>query len=127
MGELDKVYEFGLNLPATIATFRAGCILQGYLLKPMGKAFEEDPNLSSLLVAFAKEINENVPRAKCLMAKLFTETTAVFPVMCASISYLQTMVTTNLPSAQTVALPRRFRASRIQALRQGGRLQCTMA
>ena len=53
---LDKEFDFGLNLPATIATFRAGCILQGYLLQPMTKAFEEDPNLSSLLVAFAPEI-----------------------------------------------------------------------
>merc|ERR1712060_58315 len=32
---LDKEFGFGLNLPATIATFRAGCILQGYLLQPM--------------------------------------------------------------------------------------------
>merc|ERR1712228_37575 len=102
--ELDKVHEFGLDLPATIATFRAGCILQGYLLQPMAKAFEDDPNLSSLLVAFAKEIKESMPRAKGLIAKLFTETTAAFPVMCASLTYLQTMVTTNLPSAQTVAL-----------------------
>merc|ERR1712032_1439555 len=106
MGELDKVYEFGLNLPATIATFRAGCILQGYLLKPMTKAFEDDPKLSSLLVAFSNEIKENMPRAKNLLGKLFTETTASFPVMCASVGYIQTMVTTTLPSAQTVALQR---------------------
>merc|ERR1712032_1709667 len=91
--ELDKVYEFGLNLPETIATFRAGCILQGYLLKPMTKAFEEDPNLSSLLVAFAKEIKENFARAKGLLGKLLGGTTVAVPVMCSSLTYLQTMVT----------------------------------
>merc|ERR1712048_665064 len=60
--ELDKEFSFGLNLPATIATFRAGCILQGALLKPMTKAFEDDPQFSSLLVAFAPEVVENMPR-----------------------------------------------------------------
>jgi len=35
---LDKEFDFGLNFPATIATFRAGCILQGYLLQPMTRA-----------------------------------------------------------------------------------------
>merc|ERR1711862_947504 len=103
---LDKEFSSGLNLPATIATFRAGCILQGYLLKPMTKAFEDDPNLSSLLVAFAKEIEGNLPRAKRLIGKLLGEPTVAVPVMCSSLTYLQTMVTKNLPSAQTVALQR---------------------
>jgi 6-phosphogluconate dehydrogenase len=35
---MDEKFEFGLKLPATIATFRAGCILQGFLLEPMTKA-----------------------------------------------------------------------------------------
>merc|ERR1711988_2004017 len=66
---LDKEYKFGLNLPATIATFRAGCILQGYLLQPMTKAFEKDPNLSNLLVAFAPEISANMPRFQRMIGK----------------------------------------------------------
>merc|ERR1712178_102975 len=57
--ELDKEFQFGLNLPATIATFRAGCILQGYLLEPMTKAFEKDPHISNLMIAFAPEIKDN--------------------------------------------------------------------
>merc|ERR1719389_312456 len=67
---LDKEFEFGLNLPATIATFRAGCILQGYLLRPMTKAFEENPNLSSLLAAFAPEILQNMSRYKRMVGKM---------------------------------------------------------
>lgn len=46
---MDEKFEFGLNLPATIATFRAGCILQGFLLEPMTKAFEDKPDLENLL------------------------------------------------------------------------------
>merc|ERR1719246_184435 len=65
--ELDKQNDFGINLPATIATFRAGCILQGQLLTPMTKAFEENPDLSNLMAAFSKEITENVPRMKRVM------------------------------------------------------------
>merc|ERR1719482_1042976 len=77
--ELDKQFEFGLNLPATIATFRAGCILQGYLLQPMTKAFEDDPNLSSLLVAFAPEIQANMRRFKRLAGKICSDTDVCVP------------------------------------------------
>merc|ERR1719433_2258904 len=61
---LDKEFGFGLNLPAIIATFRAGCILQGYLLSPMTKAFEEDPNIPNLMCAFSTEIRNNLPRVR---------------------------------------------------------------
>merc|ERR1712060_992574 len=67
---LDQQFEFGLDLPATIATFRAGCILQGYLLGPMTQAFEINPNLSSLLCAFAPEIQTNLPKFRKLIAKV---------------------------------------------------------
>merc|ERR1719440_2767812 len=87
--QLDKQFEFGLNLPATIATFRAGCILQGYLLQPMTKAFEENPNLSSLLVAFAPEIKENMPRYKNLVANVCQKTNVSVPVLLSSLSYIQ--------------------------------------
>jgi len=103
---LDKEFEFGLNLPATIATFRAGCILQGYLLKPMTKAFEDNPNLSSLLVAFAPEIATNMPRYKRMVAKVIGDGSACVPVMLTSLSYIQTMVSTQLPAGQAVALQR---------------------
>jgi len=103
---MDKEFEFGLNLPATIATFRAGCILQGYLLEPMTKAFEGDPNLSNLIVAFASEVSENMPRFKRVVAKVVGEGGASLPVMLASLSYIQTMVATSIPSGQAVALQR---------------------
>jgi 6-phosphogluconate dehydrogenase len=103
---LDKEFEFGLNLPATIATFRAGCILQGYLLQPMTKAFEEDPNLSSLLVAFAPEIKENLGRYKRLIGKVMGEGNASIPVLLSSLGYIQTMTATTITSAQVTALQR---------------------
>merc|ERR1712178_197218 len=67
--ELDKQFEFGLNLPATIATFRAGCILQGFLLEPMTKAFEENPKLPNLVCAFAQEITDNFARYRRLVGR----------------------------------------------------------
>jgi len=103
---LDKEFEFGLNLPATIATFRAGCILQGYLLQPMTKAFEENPDLSNLMCAFSSEIAENMPRFRRLVAKVVADGSAAMPVMLASLSYIQTMVATSIPAGQAVALQR---------------------
>merc|ERR1719487_1835691 len=42
---VDKAHklEISANLPRIISTFRAGCILQGAILEPMTKAFEEEP------------------------------------------------------------------------------------
>jgi 6-phosphogluconate dehydrogenase len=103
---LDKEFSFGLNLPATIATFRAGCILQGYLLQPMTEAFEADPNLSSLLVAFAPEIQENFPRFKRMIGKICSQSDVGIPVMLTSLNYIQMMLADNIMSAQVTALQR---------------------
>lgn len=103
---LDKEFGFGLNLPATIATFRAGCILQGYLLQPMTKAFENEPDISSLMVAFAPEINQNLYRFKRLMGNMFENVSVSAPVMMTSLVYIRTMTTRSIPSAQVTALQR---------------------
>lgn len=103
---MDKEFSFGLNLPATIATFRAGCILQGYLLQPMTAAFEGEPNLPNLLCAFSEEVQANLPRYQRLMGKVAAETMVPTPVLSASFGYIQTMVATAIPSAQCVALQR---------------------
>jgi len=103
---LDKEFEFGLNLPATIATFRAGCILQGYLLKPMTKAFEDDPNLSNLMAAFAPEIKENLPKMKRMVGTVLEHGSAAMPVITSSLSYIQNMHTSAIAAGQCVALQR---------------------
>jgi len=104
--KLDEIFEFGLNLPATIATFRAGCILQGFLLEPMTKAFEENPKMANLMNAFEPELKENLPRYKRLIAKVTTETSSTIPCMFASLDYIQTMFSAQIPSAQCVSLQR---------------------
>merc|ERR1712151_347542 len=103
---LDKEFEFGLNLPATIATFRAGCILQGYLLQPMTKAFETNPDLSNLICAFAPEIEANLPRFRKCIAKVVGEGISGVPVMLSSLGYIESMLSTELASGQCVALQR---------------------
>lgn len=103
---LDKEFGFGLNLPATIATFRAGCILQGYMLSPMTKAFEADADLSSLLVAFAPELEANMSRYGKVMASISMDTCAAAPVIMSSFTYIRTMLATEITSAQCVALQR---------------------
>ncbi|KAH9601478.1 6-phosphogluconate dehydrogenase [Trypanosoma melophagium] len=104
--ELDKVYNFGLNLPATIATFRAGCILQGYLLKPMTEAFEKNPNLSNLMCAFENEISEGLQSYRDIVAFITSKTAASLPVMSASLQYTNAMFTPTLKYGQLVSLQR---------------------
>mmetsp|Transcript_47209 Transcript_47209/g.110387 ORF Transcript_47209/g.110387 Transcript_47209/m.110387 type:complete len:663 (-) Transcript_47209:71-2059(-) len=104
--KMDEVFEFGLQLPATIATFRAGCILQGFLLEPMTKAFEENPKLPNLLSAFKPEIQDNLHRFKRILGKVTKETGVTVPCFYASLDYIQTMYLTEIPSAQCVSLQR---------------------
>lgn len=104
--ELDKIYGFGLNLPATISTFRAGCILQGYLLKPMTVAFEKNPNLTNLLCAFQKEINEGLDSYRKIIALAISHTSCSLPVLSSSLCYVNAMFTPELKYAQLVSLQR---------------------
>lgn len=104
--ELDKIHKFGLNLPATISTFRAGCILQGYLLKPMTIAFEQNPNLSNLLCAFKKEITEGLDSYRSILSLILSKTSCSLPVLQASLCYVNAMFTPELKYAQLVSLQR---------------------
>merc|ERR1712190_16545 len=79
--KMDEVCDFGLVLPETIATFRAGCILQGFLLNPMTKAFEANPDLSNLIAAFEPELKVGLPKCKKLLAQACSETSSSVPVL----------------------------------------------
>merc|ERR1712232_1330648 len=103
---LDKECDFGLKLPETIATFRAGCILQGNLLNPMTKAFRDNPDLPNLMNAFEPELTANLHRYKRLVGHVCTETSATVPCLFASLDYIQTMFSPEIPSAQCVSLQR---------------------
>nr|CCC93095.1 putative 6-phosphogluconate dehydrogenase,decarboxylating [Trypanosoma congolense IL3000] len=104
--ELDKVHKFGLNLPATIATFRAGCILQGYLLKPMTEAFEKNPNISNLMCAFQKEISSGIQNYRDIVALVTSKLSVSIPVLSASLQYVNAMFSPTLPYGQLVSLQR---------------------
>eukprot|EP00929_Paragymnodinium_shiwhaense_P112639 TRINITY_DN80905_c0_g1_i1.p1 TRINITY_DN80905_c0_g1~~TRINITY_DN80905_c0_g1_i1.p1 ORF type:complete len:690 (-),score=208.27 TRINITY_DN80905_c0_g1_i1:323-2392(-) len=104
--KMDEIFGFGLKLPATIATFRAGCILQGFLLQPMTNAFEDNPDLPSLMDAFEPELKGFFNRYRSLVSKASLETGVTIPCMYASLDYIQTMFMTAIPSAQCVSLQR---------------------
>jgi len=105
--EQDKVHGFGLNLPATIATFRAGCILKGYLLQPMTKAFEADKDLPNLMCAFTNEINgTGIQNFRDVVAEITMKSTTAMPVLSASLVYVNAMSQTVLKYGQLVSLQR---------------------
>jgi 6-phosphogluconate dehydrogenase len=103
---LDEEFKFGLNLPATIATFRAGCILKGYLLKPMTEAFEKDPKLSNLMCAFPKELRDGAAPFRAIVGKVVGTTSVALPVLTASLSYVNAMFQPTLKYGQLVSLQR---------------------
>lgn len=105
--EQDKVHNFGLNLPATIATFRAGCILKGYLLQPMTKAFEDNKDLPNLMCAFGNEINgESIKNYREVVGEITMKSAASIPVLSASLVYVNAMAQEVLKYGQLVSLQR---------------------
>lgn len=104
--ELDKVYGFGLNLPKTIATFRAGCILKGYLLQPMTQAFEKNPDLPNLLCAFPELVNGGIKDYREIIAYFTQNTSVAIPVLQSSLVYINAMFQPVLRYGQMVSLQR---------------------
>lgn len=103
---LDAEFKFGLNLPATIATFRAGCILKGYLLGPMTTAFEKNPDLSNLMVAFTDEICGGIASFRQIVGKMTASSSVALPVLTASLTYVNAMFQSTLKYGQMVSLQR---------------------
>ena len=105
--EQDKVHNFGLNLPATIATFRAGCILKGYLLQPMTKAFEDNPSLPNLLCAFGSVVNgAGIANFRSAIGEITAQSSVSIPVLSASLVYVNSMAQSVLKYGQLVSLQR---------------------
>ncbi|ESL10117.1 6-phosphogluconate dehydrogenase, decarboxylating [Trypanosoma rangeli SC58] len=103
---LDKVYDFGLDLPAIIATFRAGCILKGYILQPMTEAFAKNAQLSNLMCAFEKEITEGLQSYRDILALVTSKTALTLPLLSATLVYVNGMFTPTLKYGQLVSLQR---------------------
>merc|ERR1719408_346785 len=72
----------------------------------MTKAFEDNPNLPSLLCAFSADIVANMGRYKRMIGKVCAESNVCVPVLLTSLSYIQTMTATSITSAQVTALQR---------------------
>mmetsp|Transcript_118888 Transcript_118888/g.296584 ORF Transcript_118888/g.296584 Transcript_118888/m.296584 type:complete len:506 (-) Transcript_118888:362-1879(-) len=104
---VDKEFNLEItgNLPRIISTFRAGCILQGAMLEPMTKAFENDPNIPNLICAFRQELEQGMPGLRATCAKLAMSGEAA-PVMQASLGYLTTMARDTLSAGQVVSCQR---------------------
>jgi len=104
---VDKAHklEISANLPRIISTFRAGCILQGAILEPMTKAFEEEPDISNMMCAFNEEIKLGLPAFRATCARLALGGEPV-PVLQSSLTYITTMSSSLIQAAQVVSLQR---------------------
>merc|ERR1712070_829177 len=104
---IDRDYQLDImaNLPRIISTFRAGCILQGAMLEPMTRAFEENPNIPNLMCAFGAQMEAGMRgfRATCARAALSGEP---LPVLQASLGYMIQMSQPIIQAAQVVSLQR---------------------
>ncbi|GAB2797352.1 NADP-dependent phosphogluconate dehydrogenase [Rhabdobacter roseus] len=84
----SQSYEYNTRLDRVASIWRGGCIIRATLLEKIRAAFEEQPDLSNLLVSntFAPELNRLQTSAR-LVAKTSLETGVPVPALMASLSY----------------------------------------
>ena len=84
----SKTYGWNLDYKNIAATFRNGCIIRSYLLTPIMKAYEEDPDLENLLLAdiFKDTIKEGIAPLRRLVNKANLAGVAV-PAFNSALSY----------------------------------------
>ncbi len=94
----SKEYNYGIDLERTSKIWRGGCIIRAKILEDMRKAYDNNPQLISLLLDedFAKKLKENVAG---LRKSVVGSLNAGIPVpgLSASLNYFDAFVSGKLP------------------------------
>lgn len=99
MKKASEVYDWNLNLATIARLWRAGCIIRSAFLDDIAKAYEQDANLSHLLLAphFEDEMKEALPYWKKLVAIAAKEEIAS-PAFASALNYFYSLTTDRLPA-----------------------------
>ena len=95
----SQLYDWKLNLATIARLWRAGCIIRSAFLDDIAKAFEQDAELSNLLLAphFQQEISEALPFWKKLVATAAYEQ-VTSPAFSSALNYFYSLTTERLPA-----------------------------
>jgi 6-phosphogluconate dehydrogenase len=92
-------YDWDLNLSELARIWKAGCIIRADLLDPIMKAFNEDPELSNLMLSpyFADDVNDGMPALRRVLGAAISFGIPA-PAMSAAVNYFDTIRQTALPA-----------------------------
>jgi 6-phosphogluconate dehydrogenase len=112
-------YDWGINLGDIATIWRGGCIIRAKLLNPIKEAFDEDPNLPTLISApYFRSALENAVDSWRRVVVTATQIGIPIPGFSSALSYYDALRTERLPAALTQGLRDFFGAhtySRIDA------------
>jgi len=100
MHEASIEYGWNLNLSSVAKIWRNGCIIRSGFLIRISEAFEDKPDLQSLLLSkyFVNEINEALPNWKSLISKAVIAEISL-PAFSSAINYFFSFSTDKSPAS----------------------------
>jgi 6-phosphogluconate dehydrogenase len=96
----SQTYGYDLNLESVTKIWRGGCIIRAALLEEIKKAFQDNPNLKSILtdLKFSELINRHQANFRHLIG-IASELGIAVPGMMASLSYFDALRSAWLPTS----------------------------
>lgn len=95
----SETYNWNLNLSELARIWKAGCIIRADLLDPIMKAYQDNPDLTNLMLSplFADDVNASMPDLRAVLTTAISFGIPV-PAMSAAVSYFDTIRQTSLPA-----------------------------
>lgn len=105
----SKEYQFNLNLKNIVEGWRAGCIIRAQFLDEITKAYQDNPDLLSLLVAprFLDVVKNNLAKLAQFI-ELAHKAGVPIPAMDGSFDYILQLGSPIMVSAQVAAIQRDY-------------------
>jgi 6-phosphogluconate dehydrogenase len=105
----SKEYKFNLNLKNIVEGWRAGCIIRAQFLDEITKAYQENPDLLSLMVAprFLNGVKNNLSKLAYFI-DLAHKAGVPIPAMDGSFDYILQLGSPIMVSAQVAAIQRDY-------------------
>ncbi|MGW4500636.1 NADP-dependent phosphogluconate dehydrogenase [Micromonospora sp. NPDC004336] len=107
----SREYDWGIDLGGTATIWRGGCIIRARFLDRIRQAYDEQPELPTLLVApwFADTVNDGVPSWRRVVADA-ARAGVPAPAFASSLAYFDALRAERLPAALIQGLRDNFGA-----------------
>ena len=119
--EASKTYDYGTNYAEVARIWKEGCIIRSKLLDPIKEAFQDQPDLTNLMVhpSFSKIVNDSMPDLRKVI-RLAAKTGVPATCLGATLAYIDSYRSEFLPANLLQALRDNFGAHTYKRLDREG-------